>query len=98
MMKTMMGLMAGGLSCEQVDEGLDDYLEGEMSWAKRMRFRMHLLVCKACSAYLAAYRKTVELVKSSFDRPGTDNDAAAPVDEDLIQSILDAQSRGDVPH
>ncbi len=86
-----MTLMAGGMNCKQVDECLDDYLDGEMSWSKRLRFRMHVFVCKACAAYLTTYRKTIELVKGSFDRPDTDEQ----VDEGLVQSILDARDPTD---
>ncbi len=89
MMKTIMMMFTGGVTCEKVDEGLDDFLDGEMSFLKRMRFRMHFAACKACSAYLAAYRQTIQLVKDSFDRP----DADSVVDEALVNSILDAQDR-----
>lgn len=93
-MKALMMLMAGGLSCKDVDERLDAFVDHDMPLVQRARMHMHLGVCKACAAYLTAYRKTVELVKGSLenldgpdDVPGTDE----AVNESLIESILSAQ-------
>lgn len=48
------------LSCEQLAHIITDYLENEMSWWQRMRFRLHIGMCKDCWAYVDQVQKTVD--------------------------------------
>jgi predicted anti-sigma-YlaC factor YlaD len=48
------------LSCKEMSEVITEYLEGRMSMADRMRFRMHIGMCKHCRAYLKQMKATVE--------------------------------------
>jgi anti-sigma factor RsiW len=50
------------LSCKDVIEDfLADYVEGSLSFGARMQVKLHLLLCKACMAYLQTYKKSREL-------------------------------------
>jgi len=48
------------LSCKQLTELVTDYLEGKMSLGERLRFQMHLGMCKHCRAYLRQMKLTIE--------------------------------------
>lgn len=48
------------LSCRQLTELVTDYLEGKMSLGDRMRFQMHLGMCKHCRAYLQQMKLTLQ--------------------------------------
>ncbi len=48
------------LSCKQLTELVTDYLEGKMSFGDRLRFQMHLGMCKHCRAYLRQMKLTIE--------------------------------------
>ncbi len=47
------------LSCKQITELVTEYLEGHMGLADRMRFQMHLGMCKHCRAYLRQMKTTI---------------------------------------
>lgn len=57
------------LSCKEVTELVTDYLEGRLSLMDRMRFKMHIGMCKHCRAYLSQMKKTVEVVGKMPDEP-----------------------------
>ena len=48
------------LSCQEITEIITDYVEGRMSFADRMRFQMHVGMCKHCRAYLRQMKVTIE--------------------------------------
>jgi anti-sigma factor RsiW len=50
------------LSCKQVTELITDYLEGRLDLIERMRFQMHVGMCKHCRAYLRQMKATVAAV------------------------------------
>lgn len=47
------------LSCQQITELITDYLEGRLSFGRRLRFQMHLGMCRHCRAYLRQMRLTI---------------------------------------
>jgi anti-sigma factor RsiW len=49
------------LSCREVVEVLDDYLEGAMAPDDRARLEQHLAGCEGCTAYLEQLRTTIRL-------------------------------------
>jgi anti-sigma factor RsiW len=50
------------LTCRDVIEDfLADYVEGTLSLRVRMQVKLHLLLCRACMAYLQTYRKSRDL-------------------------------------
>lgn len=48
------------LTCKQLTELVTDYLEGRQSLLDRVRFEMHLGMCRHCRAYLRQMKGTVE--------------------------------------
>ena len=57
----MTALLPKELTCKEVVEIVDDYLEGRMSIEDRTRFEQHLVYCVGCSAYVAQMRQTIAL-------------------------------------
>jgi predicted anti-sigma-YlaC factor YlaD len=57
------------LSCKQITEIVTDYLEGRMGLADRMRFQMHLGMCKHCRAYLRQMKATIAALGQLPDEP-----------------------------
>ncbi|MGH2595778.1 MAG: anti-sigma factor family protein [Actinomycetota bacterium] len=49
------------LTCKEVVEIVNDYLEGAMSPHDRERFDRHLSTCDGCTNYLAQMRETIRL-------------------------------------
>src|SRR5258708_19204675 len=56
--KSLMDMVAG--SCEETRAELSDHLEGELHGARRLRVRLHLAGCDACSAIARSLRATIE--------------------------------------
>lgn len=52
------------LSCQEVVEILNDYLEGAMLAADRARIEQHLAECEGCDNYLEQLRTTIRLTGS----------------------------------
>ncbi len=50
------------LTCQQLTELVTDYLEGRMSLLDRLRFQLHLGLCRHCRAYLDQMRQTLRLL------------------------------------
>jgi anti-sigma factor RsiW len=62
------------LSCKEVTEIVTDYVEGRMSLSDRMRFHMHIGMCKHCRAYVRQMKATVAaLGKVPDDAPMPDD-------------------------
>ena len=90
LMQQLMMKMPGSISCKELDEKLDEYLEGDLSPLDRLRFAWHFVICKVCAVYAAGYRKAIALIKTSIDdanAPAADED----VPEGLVQDILKKQ-------
>jgi anti-sigma factor (TIGR02949 family) len=49
------------MTCQDLIEVLDDYLDGTLPADRRGDLERHLEECAPCRAYLATYRKTREL-------------------------------------
>jgi len=56
----------------EVQEFLLHYLEGDLPLLRRLRFRMHLLMCPICTRYLKQYRESVALARAYLDDPPPD--------------------------
>lgn len=53
------------LTCEDVNQFLAAYLEGDVPPALRRRYEKHVERCSVCSTYLRQYRQTVDLTHES---------------------------------
>lgn len=51
--------LAGRLTCKEFVELLTDYLEGSMSLWTRVRFQLHLGLCRGCRHYLQHMKQTI---------------------------------------
>lgn len=47
------------LTCRELTEIITDYLEGRMSFMDRVRFRVHIGMCRGCRAYLDQMKQTI---------------------------------------
>jgi anti-sigma factor RsiW len=53
------------LTCKELFDFLDDYVDGSLPAPQRDEFERHLRLCPACVNYLDGYRKTIALEKAS---------------------------------
>ena len=47
------------LSCKDVTEKANSYLDDELTFMKRLRVRMHLFICKNCQRYVDQLHVTI---------------------------------------
>lgn len=52
-------------TCQDVNDFLTAYSEGELEEGERRRFERHVARCASCGTYLDQYRRTLELVKGA---------------------------------
>lgn len=67
------------LNCRQITELVTDYLEGKMPLGTRLRFHLHVGMCKHCRAYLRQMKMTIETVGHL---------PAAPIPDDVRDQLL----------
>jgi predicted anti-sigma-YlaC factor YlaD len=82
--------MGTGLTCRELIEFLDDYVDGCLARAELARFEEHLALCVACRRYLHGYRSTMRLALAACaeaDREPED------VPEELVAAILASRAR-----
>ncbi|MEP3675223.1 zf-HC2 domain-containing protein [Sulfitobacter sp.] len=78
------------IDCEEFDRFILDYLEGNLSRGQRIKFEIHLKLCRECRDYLQAYKDTMELTKTQTDIPFSEM-GMGDVPEDLIKAVLAAR-------
>ena len=92
-MRWMRGMMLKHMplmiTCQQFEEFIVGYLEGELTDRQKFVFELHLKMCRECREYLAAYKRTIELSKRAFADP--DKPVPSDVPEDLIKAVLEAR-------
>jgi anti-sigma factor RsiW len=79
------------MTCRELIEFLDAYLDGGLTPDELELFERHLRACTACVAYLDAYRKAIELGKAVLR--ADDSAVPANVPEELIAAILESRGR-----
>ncbi len=84
-------IMKYNMSCKEVEEFLMDYLEGNLGFCTRVRFRLHILMCPDCPKYIQEYKNTVVLGKSMFDH--LDDESIENVPEEIIHAILSIKKK-----
>jgi len=79
----------GMLTCQEVDRFLYDFHQGVLPFGQRLKFNMHIVMCRECQAYLAGYQNTIRLTKGVVE---IDNELVETsidkVPEELINAIL----------
>lgn len=76
----------GLITCAEADAFIDDYLDDRLPPDTRKRFERHIRLCRPCSSYLEAYRRSVALAKA-----GADPVPRPQMPEELVQAILAAR-------
>ena len=59
----------GGLTCQDMTETANDYVDANLSWSDWVRFRIHLMVCKDCRNYLRQMEATVATLTTMPGEP-----------------------------
>ena len=79
------------MTCRELTDFLDDYLDGSLAPETRASFDAHIADCPECATYLATYAATIRLAKVA----ATESDPAVPagVPEELVQAILAAHKK-----
>jgi hypothetical protein len=72
------------LSCRDITELVTEYLEGRMSFGRRMKFHMHVGMCRHCREYLRQMKLTIKTLRRL---PADDERPAMPaeVERDLVE-------------
>ena len=78
------------LTCKEFVEFLNDYLDGDLDAQRHSVFDEHLSVCSDCRAYVASYRRTMELSVTALR-----GELAVPeeIPEPLLRAILDSRKK-----
>jgi anti-sigma factor RsiW len=74
------------VTCRELIDLLNDYLEGELPGGARGDLERHLQDCAPCRAYLATYRKTRALGAAAFP-PEMPHEMTARLREFLIARL-----------
>jgi predicted anti-sigma-YlaC factor YlaD len=79
-------------TCRQMTELMTDYVEGRMPFYDRMRFRMHVGMCRHCREYLRQMR----LVGAALGHMTADDAPPMPegVEAELMARFRDWKGRG----
>lgn len=67
------------LTCQEVTEVVTDYLEGRHSLVQRLRFQLHLGMCRHCRTYVRQMKTTIDSIGALRDGP------APPVSPELLE-------------
>ena len=78
------------MTCREVTEILDRYLDGDLPKRAQLMMKMHFLICSDCRNYLRSYKLTIRAAKEYLELDG-----APPTDmpEELVKAVLAARSR-----
>ncbi len=68
------------LTCRDLTELVTDYVEGRLSFLDRLRFQMHVGMCRHCRAYLRQFKQTITTLARS---------PREPIPPDVQQALLE---------
>jgi predicted anti-sigma-YlaC factor YlaD len=80
--------LAGKVTCKEFTEAVTDYLEGSQSFARWVRFQMHLGMCLGCRTYLRQMRQTIHTLGRLPEEP-----LPPAVRDELLQRFRTWKSR-----
>ena len=86
---TLLKIIPMMLTCEEFEDFISDYFEGNLPAVQRRVFNLHLKVCRECRDYLSAYQRSIEIGKAVFEEANAPIPGDVP--EDLVKAILDAR-------
>jgi predicted anti-sigma-YlaC factor YlaD len=73
------------MTCQEVIDFLSEYMDGTLPWYQRALFQAHLGVCRDCRTYLASFRQTMQLARSTTH--SLEVDQLPPIPPELVQAI-----------
>lgn len=79
------------ITCRELIEFLDDYVDGSMPPAQRAEVDRHLAVCPPCVTYLETYKRTIALGKAAMR--ATDEPANGRAPQGLLDAVRAARKR-----
>jgi len=69
------------LTCKELTELITDYAEGRLSLSRRIAFRLHVMMCRHCRAYLRQMKLTIRTLGAM---------PAGPVPSEVCEDMLKA--------
>lgn len=81
------------LSCRELDEFISDYVDGKLPFIIKVKFTLHLLICRDCKSYINAYMRSIEMGQTMYDK--LDSEVPEDVPEELITFVLDNVKQSD---
>ena len=83
------------LSCRELSDQADAFLDKEMSFAKRMQVRLHLMMCSGCNRFVNQMRMTRSLITTeAHGNAALTSDGTADIDSILAEFDELKQSSG----
>jgi anti-sigma factor ChrR (cupin superfamily) len=81
------------LSCKEITEKANSYLDKELPFYTRMQVKLHLMMCVHCQRYIHQLRATINaLGKLKKDTPVSEH-----VVDDIVTSLHQMQQKPDKP-
>ena len=71
------------------DNFLYDFHEGQLSYAEKIKFKLHLSMCTECKAYVRGYKNTIRISQAGFTKP----EPMESIPEELIEVILKSRTK-----
>jgi len=78
------------LTCRELIDFLNEYVDGALDATRRAGFDAHLAVCPDCVEYLRSYRRTRDLCIEAL---GERDEIPPEVPQDIVRAILSARAR-----
>ena len=79
------------MSCEEFEDFVLAYLDGDLSDKQRFLFELHMKVCRECRDYLTAYKAAMEITRTAIEAES--RDALKNVPQELVEAIIAARSQ-----
>lgn len=85
-------------SCEHATERMTDHLEGALPWSKRLAMWGHLVMCRACRAFLRSLREVPLLAREAFQEPLAEPAVGHAMLDKALGRIQAGEGRGPTLH
>ena len=85
-------------SCEHATERMTDHLEGALPWPKRLAMWGHLMMCRACRAFLGSLREVPLLARMALEEPLPPPTVGCASLEGALARIQAGEGRGATLH
>jgi predicted anti-sigma-YlaC factor YlaD len=79
------------LSCKEITENANSYLDRELTFFTRMKVKMHLILCENCRRYMDQLQLTIQSL-SNFRRDDTVSD---DIVDKVVRSMKECEHQSD---